>query len=273
MAPDGDSGLSEKINVYLGERTPRCRTYIKKRILMNHHRLCFLLLLALTLTGIQSSYSKSTEIGLSEKVTFKKGDRFKLKSEEFSVEIGSDPGTHCAVPGFNCGSGYRPPRPTFKTECGTHKVCPYIIMSDIRGSETGFLTIESAESCEKSNPEQCYFSFGRHYKSDDGCMNLKTDLGKYYCLKAYEKSKRPENKTLCDRLPKDVYGLRGNCFYEYAVRYLDVSFCDKYEPSELSGRDRCLLHMAELLKDKSLCKKISASKEHSYVELCRQIKE
>ena len=224
------------------------------------------------IVGINSGFTKSVEVTLSEKVNFKKGDIFKLTGSDFSVEIGSDPGTKCAVPGFNCGSGYQPPRPTFKIECGSNKTCPYIVLSDIKGSETGFLTIESEESCTKSNPEQCFYTFGRQYKSDEGCMNLKTPLGKYYCLKAYDSSKRPENKGLCDQLPKDIYALRWNCFYEYAVRYSDASFCDKYEPSELSGRDRCLLKMAELLKDKSFCKKISNSKEHSYVEQCQQFK-
>ncbi len=221
---------------------------------------------------MKTGYSKTTEVALSEKVTFKKGDIFKLKGAEFSVEIGADPGTKCAVPGFNCGSGYQPPRPTFKILCGAHKPCPFIVLSQIKNSETGTLTIENEESCTKNNPEQCFYTIARQYTSDEGCMKLKTALGKYYCLKAYESSKRPENKGLCDQLPKDIYALRWNCFYEYAVRYSDPSFCDKYEPSELSGRDRCLLKMAEQLKDKSFCKKISNSKEHSYVEQCQQLK-
>ncbi len=103
-------------------------------------------------------------------------------------------------------------------------------------------------------------------------MKLKSPLGRYYCLERFSDSKLPENRGLCEQLPADIYALRWNCYYEYAVRYRDASFCDKYPASEFSGKDRCLLKMAELLKDQSFCKKISATKEHSYLEQCQQLK-
>ena len=55
------------------------------------------------------AFSKNYEVGISEKVSFQTGDVIKLKGTDYSVEIGSFKGSECAVPGFNCGSGYRPP--------------------------------------------------------------------------------------------------------------------------------------------------------------------
>lgn len=232
----------------------------------------FMILILLCILGPQNSFAKTYEVGLSEKVLFSKGDIIKLKNTNFSVEIGSFPGTACAVPGFNCGSGYRPPSPTFETNCGTQKPCQYIVLAFPTDGSSGSLTIESEESCVKNDPKNCFYAFAGQFKSDDGCMKLKSPLGRYYCLERFSDSKRPENRDLCEQLPTDIYALRWNCYYEYAIRYSDASFCDKYPASDFSGKDRCLLKMAELLKDQSLCKKISATKEHSYLEQCQQLK-
>lgn len=229
------------------------------------------ILILLYVVGPQNSFAKTYEVGLTEKVFFSKGDIIKLKHTDFSVEIGFFPGTTCAVPGFNCGSGYRPPSPTFEIKCGTQKSCPYIVLGFPSDGSSGSLTIESEESCAKNDPKNCFYAYARQFKSDDGCMKLKSPLGRYYCLELFSDSKRPENRGLCEQLPAEIYALRWNCYYEYAVRYRDASFCDKYLASEFSGRDRCLLKMAELLKDQSFCKKISATKEHSYLEQCQQL--
>jgi hypothetical protein len=43
-------------------------------------------------------------IDLSQKIRFKSGDFIQLKNTEFSITIGLNKGSKCAVPGFNCGS-------------------------------------------------------------------------------------------------------------------------------------------------------------------------
>lgn len=218
------------------------------------------------------AFSRTVIVSLSDKVDFKTGDVIQLKDSVFSVQVNHDKGTECAVPGYNCGIGYMPPRPAYKINCGDQKPCPYIIMPFPQDESSGSLSIEDEKSCEKNKPEICFSEFARPFTGDDGCMELKSLLGRYYCLKRYEDSRRPENKGLCDQLPDSIYALKWNCYYEYAVRYKDPSFCDKYSVSELSGRDRCLLKMAEMLKELSFCNKISASKEHSYKEQCLKLK-
>lgn len=221
---------------------------------------------------ISDSYAKTHTVSLSEKIEFNSGDIITLKDSLFSVEIGSDPGTTCAVPGFNCGSGYSPPSPTYLVKCGEKKLCPYVLMTNQKNATSGNLSIEDETSCEKNDPENCFSQFARYADGDTSCMNLISPLGRYYCLKRFEKSARPENKGLCEKLPESIYALKWNCYYEYAVRYRDASFCNKYSQSERSGRDRCLLQMATILNDQSLCDKMSGSKEDTYLEQCRNLK-
>lgn len=215
-----------------------------------------------------SAFAQNHVVALSQNVDFKIGDVIKLKGTDFSVTIGHDEGSVCAVPGKNCGAGYRPPTPTFAIDCGNVERCPYVAMAIAKDGRSGQLTIENEASCEKNRPENCFDEFARRFKNDEGCMTLKTPMGKYYCLRRFEQSARPENKDLCDQLPEAIFGLRWNCYYEHAIRYRDPIYCDRYPAKDASGRDRCLNKMAELLKDKSLCRKISASKEHTYLEQC-----
>ncbi len=228
-------------------------------------------IICMLITYFPLSFAKTQAVELSQKVEFNTGDIISLKGTSYSVKIGSDPGTKCALPGFNCGSGYQPPTPTFIINCGKQQKCPYVLMNYNKTATSGTLTIEDEKSCEKNDPSNCFNQFARNFKTDEGCMELKSPTGRYYCLKRFESSARPESRGLCEQLPESVYALRWNCFYEHAIRYRDVNFCDKYPADESSGRDRCLLKMAEILKDQSLCKKISRSKEHSYLEQCQEL--
>lgn len=227
---------------------------------------------SLFFVSLPTSFAKTQIVELSQKVVFNTGDMILLRDSVFSVKIGSDPGTDCAVPGFNCGSGYEPPRPTFIEDCGKLQECPFVLMTNIKTATSGILSIEDEKSCEKNDPENCFYQFAQNFKIDDGCMKLNSPSGRYYCLKKFPLSARPENKGLCEQLSESIYALRWNCFYEHAIRYRDASFCDKYKAKESSGRDRCLLKMAKILQDQSLCKKISISKEHSYLEQCQDLK-
>lgn len=232
----------------------------------------FFLWAFLFIISLPSSFAKNQIVELSQNVEFNTGDILNLKGTEFAVKIEADPGTECAVPGLNCGSGYRPPSPKYIVDCGTHRSCPYVLMTAHKTATSGSLSIEDEKSCEKKDPPNCFYQFANNFKTDDGCMKLKSPSGIYYCLKKFPSSARPENKGLCEQLPESVYALRWNCFYEYADKYRDASFCDKYSAAESSGRDRCLLQMARILQDQTLCTKISDSKEHSYVEQCRDLK-
>jgi hypothetical protein len=106
------------------------------------------------------------------------------------------------------------------------------------------------------------YAFARLYSKDVECMKLSSPLGRYYCLEKFTDSKIAENKGLCEKLPNSIYALKWNCYYNYAIRYRDPGFCDKYSATELSGRDRCLNKMSSLLNDKSLCQKISATSDY-----------
>ncbi len=229
----------------------------------------FTALLLGLLVNISNSFAKIIEVSLSEQVSFQAGNTYHLKGSYFSVEVGTNPGTKCAVPGFNCGSGYTPPHPTFNINCNSHMPCDYTVMTNAKDSSTGILSIESESSCEKKQPEQCFMAFSQQHKTDEGCMKMKTPMGKYYCLDRFKNSHRPENKALCNKLPAEIYALRWNCYYEYAIRYRDPSFCENYSEAETSGKERCWLKMADLMKDKSLCKKIT--KDKSYMEQCQEL--
>lgn len=232
-----------------------------------------ILLSALIFFLLQDSHAKEQIVSLSEKIEFHVGDIVKLKNTDFLVTIKGNKGTECAVPGRNCGSGYIPPHPEIEMNCHDVTLCPYVVLDESRTATSGTLSIEDEKSCETHRPEMCFYLFTRFSKSEDICQKLKSPMGRYYCLKRYEQSARPENKGLCDQLPESVYALRWNCFYEYAVRYRDVTFCDKYPAKDIEGKDRCLLKMAEINKDFSLCGKISSSKEHNYIEQCQDLKQ
>lgn len=213
-------------------------------------------------------------VSLSEKTHFTVGDTFKLISTNVSVKIEFDKGSECAVPGYNCGAGYRPPHPIYKLNCDNLNPCPYIVMMVATDSNKGIISIENEDSCVKSDPKMCFYELGKSFKSDIDCLKLKTPLAQYYCLEVFQTSTLKVARTLCDTLPKDIYALQWNCFYDYAIRYRDPTFCEKYSnlKQDLSGKSRCYLKMAELFKDKKFCKNIIASKDDSYKEQCDQLK-
>lgn len=95
-----------------------------------------------------SSFAKTQIVELSQKVEFNSGDIIILKNTSYSVKIGSNPGTDCAGPGFNCGSGYQPPTPSFSIDCGKQLKCPYVLMNYNKTATSGSLTIEDEKSCE-----------------------------------------------------------------------------------------------------------------------------
>ena len=233
------------------------------------HQMLIGLFMIFFLTNSQASEQIVT---LSQKIEFKTGDVIKLKDTDFSVSIEANRGTKCAVPGFNCGSGYIPPHPEFKINCGRKTPCSYVILDDRKTASSGTLSIENENSCETNQPELCFGAFSRLSTSDKICQKLQSPMGRYYCLSRFHNSARPENKSLCDQLPDSIYALKWNCFYEYAIRYKDVTFCDKYSAKEFDGRDRCLLKMAEISQNVSLCAKISNSRENTYREQCDNLK-
>jgi len=228
----------------------------------------------LLLILMSSAFAKTHEVSLSESVTFNTGDLISLKGTSYSVEVGGpyEP-VKCAIPGRNCGAGYTPPRPVFNIKCAGDP-CPYILQTFNQSGTSGTLSVETEETCvQKGNQANtCFYDYARGLKSDEGCMKLKTALGKFHCLKRFEHTARPENKTLCDQLPKEIYSLRENCYYDYAILYKDPSLCEKFDKKNPSGADRCWNKMAEVMKDKTLCLKISGDKTNSYKALCDELK-
>lgn len=215
-----------------------------------------------------------TEINLSQKINFKVGDTFTLKNSKVSVTIGFNKGSECAVPGYNCGAGYQPPRPTYTLNCDKQIPCPYVVLMIATDADKGTISLESEESCVKVDAKNCFYQWGRSFKADTDCLKLKAPIGQYYCLEVFPQSTLPEAKTLCEKLPKEIYALQWNCFYEYAIRFKDPTFCDKYSNSkeDISGKNRCYLRMAEMFKDKKYCQPIVAAKDQSYKEQCEALK-
>lgn len=214
------------------------------------------------------------EIDLSQKTKFKVGDTFNLKKSKVSLTIGFDKGSECAVPGYNCGAGYIPPHPIYTLNCDNQVPCPYVVLMNANDSDKGIISIETEETCTKSDPKTCFYQFGRSFKTDIECLKLKTALGQYHCLEIFPLSTMPEIKSLCEKLPKDIYALQWNCFYEYAIRFKDPSFCNKYSNTkeDISGKNRCYLKMAEMLKDKQYCQPIVAAQDDSYKAQCELLK-
>jgi hypothetical protein len=235
--------------------------------------LAFLMKILLLILFINSSLAITREVSLSEKVTFNTGDVITLKGTDYSISV-SDPyePVKCAIPGRNCGKGYRPPVPTFDVKC-SESPCPYILQNFNQSGTSGTLSIETEETCVSKGhqADNCFYVYARSLKTDDGCMTLKTALGKFYCLKKFDNSARTENKGLCDQLPKDISGLQWGCFYDYAILYRDPSFCAKFDKTDVEIADRCWKKMAEVMKDKTLCRKISITKNHTYKEQCDQL--
>jgi hypothetical protein len=211
------------------------------------------------------------EVELGQKITVKSGEGVKLKGQDYSVTVGAphEP-VACAVPGFNCGSGYIPPAPTFQENC-TASPCPYFFATEVKDASTANLTIHNEKSCEqlKAQASACFYSYARTLKSAEGCSTLKGALGKYHCLQVYSVA-LPQFRSVCDELPSDIQGLRENCYYDWAIRYRDASYCKKFDAKDFSGAERCWLKMAELLNDRSLCRNIK--KEPSYVAQCQALK-
>jgi hypothetical protein len=211
------------------------------------------------------------EVELGQKITVKSGDVVKLKGQHYSVTVGaSHEPVECAVPGFNCGSGYIPPAPTFQEKCAAPP-CPYFFAPEVKDGNTADLTIHNEKSCEqlKAQANTCFYSYARTLKSAEGCSILKGAVGRYYCLQVYAVA-LPQFRDVCDGLPADIHALRENCYYDWAIRYRDARFCNKFDPKDFGGAERCWLKMAEVLKDRSLCRNIK--KEPSYVEQCRALK-
>lgn len=212
------------------------------------------------------------DVAIGQKVFVASGDTVRLKGKNYSVIVGQAPeSVPCAVPGRNCGSGYVPAHPIFTVKC-PQSPCPYFLNSNDQSSTTAEVVIHTEESCSalKHMADSCFYSFARTLKSVDECTVLKGALGRYFCIMRFQNTVPSGFRSICDQLPQDIYGLRGNCYYEWAIRLKDSSFCDKYEPGDFSGSERCWLKMVEILKDKSLCRHVK--KEPLYVEQCQGIK-
>jgi hypothetical protein len=77
-------------------------------------------------------------------------------------------------------------------------------MSSHKDTTSGSLSIEDETSCEKKDPANCFYQFARGFETDVGCMDLKSPLGRYHCLKKFPQSARPENRGLCEQLPESI---------------------------------------------------------------------
>jgi len=217
------------------------------------------------LVFILNSLAAIKPVEMSTEFQYQSGDKIVLNKHDFSVEVSSDSGTECAVPGFNCGSGYRPPHPIFKIVCGQSGICPYVFVNkQILTASSGVATIESIKKCEQEENELCLRSYVNQVIKAEDCLIYRPLI--QYCFSlAIPQTAR----GLCDQLPEGKNPYRkNNCFYDYAVSFKDPSLCDKFKPEDFQQRDRCLGRLAQTLRDKSLCHKISDTKEHNYKQQC-----
>jgi hypothetical protein len=77
-------------------------------------------------------------------------------------------------------------------------------------------------------------------------------------------------KNVCDGLPKDIPHLRAECLYDWAIRFRDSAYCQKFTKEDIDGVARCWNKMAEELKDQHLCQKIPS--DHYYRGICDRLK-
>ena len=210
------------------------------------------------------------EVTVGQKIGVASGDTVRLKGKSFEVKIrAAGESVPCAVPGFNCGEGYVPPHPTFQAQC-EEKPCPWFFHAEVKDATHADLVIHTEDSCAAlgNASKNCFYSFSGGVKTAEGCLALKTPLGRYHCIQRFQVA-LPELRDLCPKLPADIFALRENCYYEWAERYRDASFCKKFDVKDYSGAERCWLHMARQLKDPSLCSNIKI--EPSYVGQCREL--
>lgn len=212
-------------------------------------------------------FGETHNIELSQQINVEIEDVVKTKDGSYSAVIKMSEASDCAVPGFNCGAGYRPSAPYIEETCKA-KSC------DGKGSvyySAGKLvfSLENEESClTKKNNQTCFHLLTKDVQADKDCNKFNSHVAKYYCLNNFDQSNLKENRDLCDKLPSDIYGLKWNCFYEWAIRYKDPSFCEQYSKTQLSGKNRCYLKMAVLFNSNKYCKNIEKNNEDSYLEQC-----
>jgi hypothetical protein len=211
--------------------------------------------------------TKMVELG--QEFSYQAGEKIVLSNADFSVEVSADPGTKCAVPGFNCGSGYIPPHPKFKMNCSNSNPCPYVFINAQTLSGTaGKGLIESLKKCETDENELCLRSYVDQIRRAEDCL-VYPPLIRYFCLQRFSLAIPVTERGLCDLLPenKNPYR-RGNCYYDYAVSLKDPTLCEKFKAEDFSQKDRCYNRLSQVLKDKTLCQKISDTKEHNYKQQC-----
>ncbi len=225
----------------------------------------FVSILCFLLPNMASSKNHFVEI--SKTIAVEVGDTIKTKDDSYSAVIKMSEASDCAVPGFNCGAGYRPSAPYIEETCKA-KNCDGIGSVYYTSGKLVF-SLENEDSClEKKNNETCFHLLTKDVKEDKDCNKFNSHIGKYFCLKNFDQSNLKDNRDLCDKLPNDIYSLKWNCFYEWAIRYKDPSFCEQYSKTQLSGKNRCYLKMAVLFNSSKYCKKIEEHNEDSYLEQC-----
>ncbi len=227
----------------------------------------------LFITGLSIILSHSTSqakthiVELSKTVAVEVGDTLKTKDGAYTAVIKMSKASDCAVPGFNCGAGYRPSAAYVEESCIGKKCIGKGRVYFFAGKLV--FSLENEQSClERDFNESCFYALSEGVKKATDCNNFNSPTGKYICLSKFPLSNHEQFRSLCDQLPKS---LRWNCYYEWAQKYKDSGFCEKYPPKEFNGRNRCYLKLAELLRSKALCEKIIKRKEDSYHEQCHQL--
>jgi hypothetical protein len=203
--------------------------------------------------------SKTHQVELGVPTLLKTGERIQLKGTTYELALANffEP-VKCAVPGFNCGAGYRPPSPHFSVQCKSIP-CPYFYETQVKGQNSVEVVIHSEESCAalKSAASSCFYGYSRSVvKKAEDCLNLKTALGRYHCVQRFHLSLPESMRTVCDDLPKDIPGLQASCWYDWAIRFKDSRFCASFTKEDTDGSSRCWAKMAQELKDRTLCMKI-----------------
>ena len=226
-----------------------------------------LYVLLIIIIPINTAFGKIHVVSISQTIPVTLGDTIQTKDKLYSAIVKITKSSDCAVPGFNCGAGYQPARYYLEESC---KKDPCENSGSVYYSgEKLVFSLENEQSClKKKNNKTCFYSLYKRVLIDSDCSKFESTTGKYYCLNKFSQSRLKSNRELCDKLPSGTYALKWNCFYEWAIRYKDPLFCEKYSASQLSGRNRCFLKMANLLKSKAMCKKIIKSKDDSYLEQC-----
>lgn len=111
-----------------------------------------------------------------------------------------------------------------------------------------------------------------HFKKDVSiCDKIQDEEDRYYCYLLYDKDAEKIDLLFCEKLKNK--GLQVWCREEYylreAIRQQDPLLCDKILLNPRLSKNSCLIQVARVKGDLSICENFSADKDGCYLEIAQ----